>query len=55
MAKTTKDFQITLFQHDGFSVLFRREQEKWMERIEEVAEEKARSMDFPTGLEWEEL
>jgi hypothetical protein len=55
MAKITKDFQITLFQHDGFSVLFRREQEKWMERIEEVVQEKARSFGFPTGLEWEEL
>jgi hypothetical protein len=55
MAKTTKDFQITLFQHDGFSVLFRREQEKWTERIEEVVQEKARSFGFPTGLEWEEL
>jgi hypothetical protein len=55
MAKTTKDFQITLFQHDGFSVLFRREQEKWMERIEEVVQEKARSFGYPTGLEWEEL
>ena len=55
MARTTEDFQVVLFQHDGFSVKFRRNKDKWQEMIGEVVENKAKEMGFPTGLEWEEL
>jgi len=55
MARTTEDFQVVLFQHDGFSVKFRRNKDKWQEMIGEVVEKKAKEMGFPTGLEWEEL
>ena len=31
-----KDFKIMLFQHDGFSVFFRPEKERWRAKIKEV-------------------
>jgi hypothetical protein len=55
MAKTTDDFQVTLYQHDGMSLFFRRKKQAWMERIDEEVKKKAKDMGFPTGLAWEEL
>jgi hypothetical protein len=54
LAKTTEDFQITLIQHDGFSVEFRKDKEVWQARIEKAVAAKAKEKGIPTGLEWEE-
>jgi hypothetical protein len=54
LAKTTEDFQITLIQHDGFSVDFRKDKDVWQGRIERAIAAKAETMEIPTGLEWEE-
>jgi len=55
LAKTTTDFQITLYQHDGISILFRKDQKQWIDRIDGEVSKKAKEFGFPTGLEWEEL
>ena len=55
LAKTTKDFQITLSQHDGISILFRKDKKQWIDRIDGEVSKKAKEFGFPTGLEWEEL
>jgi negative regulator of sigma E activity len=54
LAKTTKEFQITLIQHDGFSVEFRKNKDVWRGRIDKAIAAKAEEMEIPTGLEWEE-
>lgn len=55
LAKTTSDFQITLYQHDGISILFRKDKNQWIDRIDGEVRKKAKEFGFPTGLEWEEL
>jgi hypothetical protein len=55
LAKTTNDFQITLYQHDGISILFRKDKKQWIDRIDEEVRKKAKEFGFPTGLDWEEL
>jgi len=55
LAKDTTDFQITLYQHDGISILFRRNKVKWKDMIDGLVRSKAKAFGFPTGLVWEEL
>lgn len=55
LAKTTNDFQITLYQHDGISLHFRRNKKEWIDRIDGEVRKKAKEFGFPTGLDWEEL
>jgi hypothetical protein len=55
LAKATTDFQITLYQHDGISILFRRNKVKWKDMIDGEVRKKAKAFGFPTGLVWEEL
>lgn len=55
LAKTTNDFQITLYQHDGISILFRKDKKQWIDRIDGEVRKKAKEFGFPTGLDWEEL
>lgn len=57
LAKTTKDFIITLWQSDGFSVRFtdRTKQAKWTKRIQQVVLDKANYYNIPTHLEVEIL
>jgi hypothetical protein len=55
LAKTTNDFQITLYQHDGISLLFRKDKKEWIDRIDGEVRKKAKEFGFPTGLDWEEL
>ena len=52
IADKTEDFTIMLFQHDGFSVFFRPEKERWRERIKEVVDNNAKKLGIPTLLEW---
>lgn len=51
--KHTQSFTITLWQHDGFAVQFRREAQKeyWQKRITEVVADKAQELGVPTTLE----
>ena len=51
-AKHRRDFTITLFQHDGFSVKIMRRAKYWKDRINEGVEEKIREGGFLTALEW---
>lgn len=56
LAKTTDDFTVTLFQHDGFSVKFHntKMRAKWIDLMTQVVEEKARMLGIYTTLNWEE-
>lgn len=51
--KYTKSFKITLWQHDGFSVQFRRkaQQTYWIKRIMEAVTDRAEELGVPTSLE----
>ena len=52
LAATANDFDIVLFQHDGFSVAYRDEskQQRWEQRIQHVIEEKAKELCVHTKL-----
>lgn len=52
LASQTRDFTITLFQHDGFSVNFRRRKDLWKKRIENVINERIGKYNILTGIEW---
>jgi hypothetical protein len=54
LAAQTEDFKIMIFQHDGFSVHFTRRPEQWRERIQSVVNERAKALEIPTSLEWDE-
>ncbi|WP_414530805.1 hypothetical protein [Nodularia chucula] len=53
LAKTTKDFVITIWQHDGFSVNFTdsSKKERWITKINEVVNQKAAELGVVTQLE----
>jgi hypothetical protein len=55
VAKTTSDFTITLFQHDGIAVHFtdKTKMEKWKKRLDEAVAQEAESAKVETFLEWE--
>ena len=57
LASTTKDFYITLWQHDGFSLHFndKSKVDKWIPRILKVVQEKIDEQGILTHLEWELL
>jgi hypothetical protein len=50
--KHRRDFTITLFQHDGFSVKIQRRADYWRDRIKETVDTKVREEEFLTALEW---
>jgi hypothetical protein len=52
LARQTREFTITLYQYDGFSVNFTRRPELWKQRIQEVISENANRQGFMTWLEW---
>lgn len=52
LANTTRAFVITLYQYDGFSVVFRHRKEQWKERIEQAIQDNADSLNILTKLEW---
>ena len=52
LAQQTRDFTITLYQCDGFSVHFMRRRKEWKQRIEQAIYENAHRDDFLTWLEW---
>jgi hypothetical protein len=52
LAQNTKDFTITLYQYDGFSVHFTRRPAQWKQRIEESINLNAQKLGFFTWLEW---
>jgi len=52
LAQQTREFTITLYQYDGFSVHFTRRPEVWKPRIEQAINENAHRLDFMTWLEW---
>lgn len=55
LAMTTKDFQITLWMHDGFSVNFadKTKLDYWIKKIESVVNERIKEVNVQTYLEWE--
>lgn len=57
LASTTKDFYITLWQHDGFSLHFndKSKVDKWITRILKVVQQKIDEQGIFTHLEWELL
>ena len=57
LAKTTSDFQITLWMHDGFSVNFTSstKQDRWLQRIINSVNERANALGVITYLEVETL
>lgn len=57
LAKSTNDFVICLWQHDGFSVNFtdKTKKDRWVKRINEAVNEKAASLGIITQLEGAEL
>jgi hypothetical protein len=57
LAKTTSDFQVTLWQHDGFSVNFTSQgrKERWIKKINEVVNSKINELGVITKLEWTSL
>lgn len=57
LAKTTKNFIITLWQSDGFSVKFtdKSKQDRWTKRIQDVVLARANQLNVPTHLELEIL
>ena len=56
LASTTKDFYITLWQHDGFSLHFtdKSKVKYWIPKILKVVQEKIDEQGILTYLEWEE-
>jgi hypothetical protein len=54
MAKTTKDFQVTVYQFDGVTVQFTRRAEQWKRRIRAEIEQEAEKEGIKTGWEWKE-
>jgi hypothetical protein len=57
LALTTDDFVITLWQHDGCSIKFtdQSKQQRWINRILKVVEDRAKSINIPTHLEFQFL
>ena len=57
LAKTTKNFIITLWQSDGFSVKFtdKSKEDRWTKRIQDVVLARANQLNVPTHLELEIL
>ena len=57
LAKSTSDFQITLWMHDGFSVNFPNssKQDRWLQKIINVVNEKAKELNVITYLEVDSL
>lgn len=57
LASTTKDFHITLWQHDGFSIHFNSTSriDRWIPRILQVVQQKIDEQGILTHLEWELL
>ncbi|OYD95913.1 hypothetical protein CDG77_10180 [Nostoc sp. 'Peltigera membranacea cyanobiont' 213] len=57
LAKTTKDFIITIFQHDGCSINFtnKSKKKKWLTRIVGAVQARADELGILTGLEYVEL
>jgi G:T-mismatch repair DNA endonuclease (very short patch repair protein) len=57
LASTTKDFYITLWQHDGFSVHFTNKSkvDYWIKKIQSVVQSKIDEQGILTHLEWELL
>lgn len=57
LARTTKDFFITLWQHDGFSVHFTNKSkvDYWIKKIQSVVQQKIDEQGILTHLEWELL
>jgi hypothetical protein len=57
LAKTTKNFIITLWQSDGFSVKFtdKSKEVRWTKRIQDVVLARANQLNVPTHLELEIL
>jgi hypothetical protein len=55
VAKTTSNFTITLFQHDGIAVHFtdKTKMEKWKKRLNEAVAQEAKRAEVETFLEWE--
>ena len=53
--RTRPDWQILLFQHDGFSVRFRRYAEQYTEEIVQAVNAKCERLGYPTWLESERL
>lgn len=50
--KHRRDFTITLFQHDGFSVKIQRRADYWRDRIKEGVDAKIKEEGFLTALDW---
>ena len=50
--KHRRDFTITLFQHDGFSVKIQRRPKYWRDRIKEAVDAKIKEEGFLTALDW---
>lgn len=50
--KHRRDFTITLFQHDGFSVKISRRARDWRDRIKKGVDAKIKEGGFLTALEW---
>ncbi len=57
LARDAKDFQVVLWQHDGFSVRFSDEtkRERWTERIVRAVQQRADDLRVPTRLEYKVL
>ena len=57
LASTTKDFHITLWQHDGFSIHFndKSKVDRWIPRILKVVQDKIDEQGILTHLDWELL
>jgi hypothetical protein len=55
LANQTEDFKIMLFQHDGFSVHFRRRDDAWSKKIKVAIDDNAQLLGIPASLEWDEI
>jgi hypothetical protein len=55
IANKTKDFTITLFQHDGFAIHFtdKTKANMWIGKLSQAVEKEAQRMGILTYLEWE--
>ena len=52
LAQQTREFTITLYQYDGFSVHLRRPRDTWKRKIEQAIYDNANRQGFMTWLEW---
>ena len=54
LARTTRDFTITLYQFDGISIHFTCNRDRWKRRIEEAVNQMIAEYKIYSYLEWKQ-